>query len=114
MPEISEDLRADITSFQAMQQQAQIIDYQKQQTQLQIADLDKALEEIEHAQGTVYRAAGPILVPKPKDVLKKELLEEKETLELRQGTLDKQEQKIRERLEQLKAKIENASQKMAR
>ncbi len=104
--EISEEMKKDIIEFQNLQQQAQYNAMQKQQAMLQIADVEKAIEELKGAKGQCYRYAGSVIVPKDNATLEKELAEEKESLELRQSVLQKQEDKIKERVLSLRKKFE--------
>ncbi len=104
--EISDEMKKDIMEFQGLQQQAQYNAMQKQQTMLQIADLEKALEELKTASGQCYRYAGTVIIPKDKAAIEKELADEKESLELRQGILQKQEAAIKERASSLTQKFQ--------
>ncbi len=105
--EISDEMKKDIIEFQSLQQQAQYNAMQKQQAMLQIADAEKALEELKTSTGQCYKYAGSIIVPKDKAALEKELAEEKESLELRQSILQKQDDKIKERVLSLRKKFES-------
>jgi prefoldin beta subunit len=104
-------MRRDLVEFQNLQQQLQLVLMQRQQTQLQLAELEKAQEEIAKGEGKFFRFAGSILVPKEKNVLQKELKEEKESLELRQSVVGKQEEKLKERLNALRKKFEEFEKK---
>ncbi|VVB68024.1 Prefoldin subunit beta [Candidatus Norongarragalina meridionalis] len=94
--------------FQTVQQQLQLVLMQKQQTDLQLAELKKAEEEVSKGEGSFYRFVGAVIVPKKKEDLKKELAEEKESLELRQGIFEKQEKVLRERFDALRKKLESS------
>lgn len=109
MVELTEELKQELVSYQNLQQQYQLIASQRQQIQLQVLELDKALEEVSKA-GTetgFFRAVGGVLVPKTKATLDKDLKEEKESVEVRVSLLEKQEQKLRERLEAIRKKFES-------
>jgi len=97
---------SDVRDFQTVQQQLQLILLQKQQVDMQLMELKKAGEEVGKSEGTFYRFVGSVVVPKKKEELKKELAEEKETLELRQGVFGKQEKILRERFDGLRKKLE--------
>ncbi|MCX6768030.1 MAG: prefoldin subunit [Candidatus Micrarchaeota archaeon] len=113
MSELTEEQKKDVMEFQNMQQQLQFISIQRQQTAVQLAEAKNALGEVKKSEGTLYRLAGTVLVPKKKDALEKELAGEIEALEARQGIIQKQEDKIRERAPALAKKIE-AIQKAAK
>lgn len=105
-PELNEETRKEIMEFQSLQQQAQYTAMQKQQFALHLADIEKALEEVKTSQGQCFRYAGSVIVPKDKETLEKELADEKESLQLRQSIINKQEAKIKERLEAIAKKFE--------
>ncbi len=106
-PGVSEEqLRADLVEYQTLQQQLQFLAMQRQQNAMQAAELEKAKEEAEKASGTLYRSMGAILIPKQKDILIKELADEKETIDVRSGALQKQEEKLKERFTALRQKLE--------
>ncbi|NYZ75043.1 prefoldin subunit [Candidatus Micrarchaeota archaeon] len=109
--ELPEELKKDVVEFQQLQQQLQFVAMQRQQTMLQLADLAKAAEEVEKGSGKFFRFAGPVMVPKEKDALKKELVSEKESLEVRQGMFQKQEDKLRERMTSIQKKFSEFSAK---
>jgi prefoldin beta subunit len=109
MVEISEEMKGELVAYQGLQQQFQLISAQRQQLQMQAAELDRAADEVSKAAGETgfYRAVGGVLVPKGKADLQKDLKEEKESLEVRAGVMEKQEQKIRERLDAIRKKFES-------
>ncbi len=107
--ELSEETKNELIEFQQLQQQIQILQIQRQQTLAQIAELDKAREEVEKtidANAKLYRFVGSIIVPKKKDELLKELSEERESLDVRVNAFKKQEDKLRERYDALRKKLE--------
>jgi prefoldin beta subunit len=109
-PMVQEELRNEVIEFQNLQQQLQLIAMQKQQIQVQLSENDKAQEELIKVseKQAIYRLIGGIFIPKTAAVLKKELLEEKESLELRKSGLAKQETKLNERFTQIRKKLEAA------
>ncbi len=103
--EFDEQARADIAEYQAIQQQLQMVMMQKQQFQMQISEGKKAEEQLQNYTGTVFRFAGGILIEKKPDKLTEELKNERETLEIRSNTIEKQESKLIERLKMLEGKL---------
>jgi len=97
-----------LVQMQAFQQQYQGIAVQKEAMSLQKLEFEKALEELGKAKdnGDVYKAVGPVLVKSTKSVLTKELGERKETIDLRLKALDKQEEKLKEKLQEIQGKLE--------
>jgi len=106
VPELTEEQKRNIADFQAFQQQLQLVLLQRQQVAIQLAEAKRAAEEVKKSEGGLYRFAGTVLVPKKREELEKELASEAEALEARQGVLQKQEEKIRERLQVLAKKLE--------
>lgn len=107
--QMSEEMKREVVEFQQLQQQMQMVAMQKQQLLIQVAELDKALEEVRKGDGKFYRFIGSVLVPKEKAGLEKELVAEKESLELRKNVFQKQEDKVKERLTSLQKKFKQFS-----
>lgn len=108
MADLSAETKNDLMEFQTLQQQLQMLAMQKQQFAIQSAELIKAGEEVENANGALYRFSGSVIVQKDKSSLKSDLQKEKESIELRLGTLSKQEEKLKEKFLSLKKKLESA------
>lgn len=108
MVELTEEMKQELVNYQGLQQQLQMMMAQRQQTQMQLAEIDKALEEVSKAGATngFYRAVGGVLVPKGKTDLEKELKAEKEGVEVRNSLMEKQEAKLKERLDTIRKKFE--------
>lgn len=95
-----------LMQLQQYQQQLQMIVAQKQQVELQLAEIDAAVEALKDVkEDTVFKAVGPILAKVRKDKTEKELKDTKELLELRIQTMDKQGEKVKERMKELNDKI---------
>ena len=78
--------------------------------ELQLKETEEALKELEKTDaGTpIYKSIGAILIKtKTKNDIKKELMSSKESLELRKTTLEKQEGRSQEKLNELQSKIQN-------
>jgi len=74
-------------------------------------DAEKALEELEKVEENtpIFKNVGSLLLKaKGKEEVVKELKEEKESLEVRKNTLEKQETRIKEKIEELQTKIQNS------
>ncbi|MFH0971519.1 MAG: prefoldin subunit beta [Candidatus Micrarchaeota archaeon] len=110
-----EELRNEIIEFQNMQQQMQLVSMQKQQIQVQLQEIERASEELLKTQekATCYKLVGSVFIPKAPAALKKELADEKESLELRKSGLLKQEAKLSERFGVLRKKLEAAQKTQA-
>ena len=71
---------------------------------MQLAEIETALNEL-NAAGQNYKIIGNIMVLTDKEQLKKDLTEKKETLDIRISTIEKQEEKFREKVETLQKEI---------
>ena len=100
-----------IAQFQQLAQQIQMVTSQKLQLDAQVRELDKAINELEKAaeDAVVYRSVGALMIQaKDKAALTTELKDQKETLEVRVKTLDKQDKHLRERHQSLQQQITQA------
>ena len=97
-----------IVQMQAFQQQYQTLNMQREALSMQKIESEKALEELKKTKDKedVFKIVGPVLVKSTKSELIKELGEKKETGELRLKSLEKQEERIREKLEEIQKKLE--------
>ena len=95
-----------IGQLQIYNQQLQNIIMQRQTFSLQSREIDKALEEIEKADDDIYRSIGPVLIKVPKEKLKKDLAEEKEEVEVKLKAADKQESRLKEKVNEIQQKFQ--------
>jgi len=79
---------------------------QKQKMTIELNETTMAVEELEKETDTVYKSIGSILVKTKRDDVKKELEERKENLDVRIKTLERQEQRLLEKLKNMQVKIE--------
>lgn len=104
---MSKQLQDKLAQFQTLQSQMQLVTMQKQQLFLNSADIDAALEALGKTSGErVYKVAGPLLVETAKEESEKKLREDKELSETRIKMLEKQEKKMGEKMEELRAEIQ--------
>ncbi len=109
--EMPPQLRDQINRLQQFRMQLQMITQQRQQVEIRLKETEEALEELDKTdeKTSIYKSIGAILVKtKGKDDVVKELKENKESLELRKTTLDKQEERTKEKLNELQGKVQNA------
>ncbi len=96
-----------IAQFRIGRQQLLNIGNQKQQLLAQSNTLGAAIDELkETKQKKVFKAVGNILIEKDVGKVKKELQEAKESIDLRIKTLQKQEDSLINKLNKIKAKLE--------
>ena len=109
--EISPQLRDQINRLQQMRTQLQMIVQQRQQVELRLKEIEEALDELDKTDDKtpIYKSVGAILIKtKGKGEITKELKSNKESLELRKNTLEKQEGRTKEKLNELQSKVQNA------
>jgi len=89
-----------LMDLQACQQQMQTVLIQKESLNIQNMEIDKALDELKKVKNEdVFKAVGPILIKSEKSKLEKELEERKETIGLRLKSMQKQENRLKERMD---------------
>ena len=93
-----------IEQRQMLEQSMQNFMLQKQQFQAQLLEIESALKELEGA-NTAYKIIGNIMINAEKDVLKKDLEEKKEKIELRIKTLEKQEGTIKDKASSMQSEV---------
>src|SRR4030042_3263437 len=109
--EMPPQLRDQINRLQKFRMQLQMITQQRQQVEIRLKETEEALDELDKTdeKTSIYKSIGAILVKtKGKDEVVKELKENKESLELRKTTLNKQEERTKEKLNELQSKVQNA------
>jgi len=113
MPEekMSQQITDQINRLQQMRMQLQMIMQQRQQVEIRLKETEDALEELEKtdAKTPIYKSVGAVLIKtKGKSEITKELKSNKESLDLRKTTLEKQEGRTKEKLNELQSKVQNA------
>ena len=109
MSEITpENVQEKLNLFQQMQQQVQALSQQASQIDMSIRETERTVEEIKDAgkDTVLYRAIGSIM-KKVEDIdkLRKELEEEKETMEIRNKSLKNQIENINGELVEMQKKL---------
>ncbi len=107
--ELPAEFQEQLARLQQLQQTLQMIVAQKQQIELELADTDKALEELSKLpdDATVYKSIGAVLVKKDKNSVVKDLTERKELLNVRMSVLTRQEERTREKLQEVQQQIQD-------
>ena len=94
-----------IQQLQLLEQNLQNIIMQKQSFQMQLMENENALGELEKTKKDAYKIVGTIMISANKDDLKKELKEQKEILDVRIRSLEKQEKTFQEKAEELQKEV---------
>ena len=85
-----ENVQEKLNAFQQMQQQVQALSQQTSQTDMSIRETERTLEEIKDSgkDTVLYRAIGSVMKKvEDGDQLRKNLVEEKESMEIRTSNL---------------------------
>lgn len=94
------------------QQQLQGVMAQRENASIQVLEIKKALEELKKTQEKdVYKVAGPVLFKTTKTEATKDLKDKEEMLSLRLKTLDKEEKRIKIKIDEIKEQITSALRK---
>jgi prefoldin beta subunit len=106
MVEVPKETKELIAQFQTYQQQLEAILIQKESLRLQTMEIEKALEELRKTEkATAYKIAGFVMVKKKVKDLEKELVEQKENLEMRVKSLEAAEKRTSEKIKELQTQL---------
>ncbi len=109
--EMSQQLQDQLGRLQQLQNQLQIIQQQRSQVEQRLKEVNEALEELENTSDKtpIYKSVGSVLIKADgKENIVKELTTNKESLDIRKNSLNKQEGETREKLNELQSKVQNA------
>jgi len=93
-----------IGQIQLIQQNLENFSMQRQQFQMQQTEIESALSEMANSENT-YKIIGNIMVLVDKDKLRRDLEEKKEMLSIRIATIEKQEEKIKLKAEEIQQEV---------
>ncbi|MFQ6105858.1 MAG: prefoldin subunit beta [Candidatus Hydrothermarchaeaceae archaeon] len=113
MEQLPQKLQDQLLQFQQLQQQAQVISNQRLQAELQSKEIERALAELGKlgTKAEVYKSIGQLLIKNPKGSVEKDLQERKDTLEVRVTALKRQEEKLKAKLKEMQAKLQEEIKK---
>jgi prefoldin beta subunit len=109
MGELPPQVQNMIAQLQTIQQQLQMVVSQKVQLESALKEIENAIQEVEKTSEDtpIYKSVGTVLVKTKRGDILKELNEKKETIEVRIRALSRQEEKLRERLQELQNKVKS-------
>jgi prefoldin beta subunit len=108
--EMSKQLQDQLNRLQQLRLQLQMIVQQRQQVEIRLREIEEAINELDKAneKTPIYKSIGAILIKtKGKKEVSEELKSDKESLTLRKNTLNNQEGKTKEKLNELQSKVQN-------
>jgi|YelNatPaOPRAMG01_1025707.scaffolds.fasta_scaffold17319_2 prefoldin beta subunit len=109
MENISPKLQNMIAQYQELAQRIQSFATQRYAFEVQSKELERAIQELEKSKddAIIYRSAGNLLIQaKDKNALLAELKEQKETIDIRASSFERQEKQLRERHAALQKQIQ--------
>jgi len=108
---ISPKLQNQIAQFQQLQQQLQSVLSQKFRMEAQLREVQMTIDELNKSADdvTIYKNVGSLLIKaSDKESVVKEAEDDKETLEIRIKTLDRQEKALRDKYQTMQEQISKA------
>jgi len=103
-PDMSKETEKKITELQLLEQNLQNSLMQKQRFQSELSETENALKEIDSSE-EAYKIVGNIMISKKKEDLKNDLDSRKKVLDLRIKTLETEEEKIKEKANNLQKEV---------
>jgi len=105
--QIPPQVQNQLVRFQEQQEQYKALILRKQQFQMEAKEVDKALQESKNLadDAVIYKSVGILLFRSDKAKIVAELTEKKEELDLRVKTIERQEQRLKQQLEELRKTI---------
>jgi prefoldin beta subunit len=101
---MDENMQEKIGQVQLIQQNLENFSNQRQQFQMQETEIETALLEISSS-GQNYKIIGNIMVLADRDKLRKDLEEKKEMLTIRISNIEKQEEKLKVKAEEIQKEL---------
>jgi len=108
--DMSQQVQDQINRLQQLRTSLQMIIQQNQQIEIKLKEIEEALDELNKtsAKTPIYKSIGSVLIKSnSKNDVINELKSTKESLTLRKDTLNKQEGRTREKLNELQSKVQN-------
>jgi prefoldin beta subunit len=108
--ELPPQIQNQVAQLQQLQQQAQALAVQRSQLELALNEAKQTLAELDKLdeKAVIFKTVGTILVRSNKDEVNGELTEKKETYEVRLKSLERQEERVQTRFQQLQQQLQKA------
>ncbi len=109
MSELPPQVQNMIAQLQTVQQQLQMVVSQKVQLESALKEIENAIQEVEKVDENtpIFKSVGTVLVKSGKNDVLGELKEKKDTIEVRIKALSRQEERLKERLQELQNKVKS-------
>jgi prefoldin beta subunit len=108
--ELPPQIQNQVAQLQQLQQQAQALAVQRSQLELALNEAKQTLAELDKLDDSavIFKTVGTILVRSHKGEVKDELTEKKETYGVRLKSLERQEERVQTRFQQLQQQLQKA------
>ncbi len=103
--EIPIEIEEKIKELQSLEQNLQSFNLQKQKFQLELVEIENSLKELKDEKKETYKIVSNIMISKNPRDLKKEIESKKEIVNIRIKNLEKQEENIRKKAEELQKEV---------
>lgn len=105
MLDLDPQLMQKMQELQVLQQNLQALIMEEQLIRQNIIEIEDAIHELETSEGKTFKLVGEVFVEKNKEDLLNELNSKKEILEIKLESINKQKEKIKERLLKLQEEL---------
>ncbi|MBA7523759.1 hypothetical protein ES705_15893 [subsurface metagenome] len=108
--EIPPQVQNQLAQLQQLKVQIEAVGRQKMQVEALLRDSENALEELEKLDknSVIYRGVGELMIKADKEEVTTDLSEKKETYDLRLKTLERQEERVQKKYQQLQQQLREA------
>lgn len=108
--EIPPQVQNQLAQLQQLKVQIEAVGRQKMQVEALLKDSENALEELEKLdkKSVIYRGVGELMIKADKEEVTTDLSEKKETYDLRLKTLERQEERVQKKYQQLQQQLREA------
>ena len=108
--ELPPQVQNQIAQLQQLRAQIEAVGRQKMQVEALLRDAESALEELEKLDESpvIYRGVGELMIKVGKGDVTEDLSEKKETYDLRLKTLERQEERVQKKYQQLQQQLREA------
>lgn len=107
---LDDSMQEKINQIQVSEQNLNALISQKQNFQTQLLEIESSLSEISKTK-SAYKIIGNIMVSTDVESLKKDLSSKKEMLDIRMKTIQKQEEKLKQRIQDIQKEVMESMKK---
>ena len=102
---MSKETEQQIAELQLIEQNLQNFLAQRQNFQMQLAEIESALKELDKTKEVPFKIVGQIMIAAKKEDLVEDLAAKKEMVELRMKSIEKQENQLKQKAENMQKEI---------